>query len=339
MQPLERGASGPRVLELRSRLTKAGFPPDEDEPGIFGPATSAALEAFQHRRGLRIDGRCGPDTWAVLVEAGFRLGDRELLRTSPMMRGDDVADLQQRLGALGFDTGRVDGIFGDATARGVSDFQANAGIRTDGIVDASTLHELVRMRARHSRAEIVADVRAREELRSTPATLAGRLVAIAENGGMGEALQTLEAHLQRSGAQVVLLADADDSLQAARANAHAAEVLVSLRLAHQRGCLSSYYAGYHTESEGGRHLAELVQSVVPSALHTMDRGTSGMSVALLRETRMPAVVIELAPDDLAERGQPAILAEAIATALGTWVCAPWDWAPNREDRSRPLPKP
>ena len=34
-----------------------------------------------------------------------------------MLRGDDVAELQQRLCTLGFDTGRIDGIFGDATVR------------------------------------------------------------------------------------------------------------------------------------------------------------------------------------------------------------------------------
>ena len=34
----------------------------------------------------------------------------------------------------GFDTGRVDGIFGDATARALGEFQRNAGLPVDGIV-------------------------------------------------------------------------------------------------------------------------------------------------------------------------------------------------------------
>ena len=45
-----------------------------------------------------------------------------------MQRGDDVADLQQRLSTLGFDTGRVDGIFGDRTSRALAEFQRNAGL-------------------------------------------------------------------------------------------------------------------------------------------------------------------------------------------------------------------
>ena len=109
-----------------------GAPIDED--GVFGPSTRAAVEAFQHLRGLRVDGICGQQTWNTLVEAGFRLGDRFLFRRTPMQRGDDVAELQQRLCSLGFDTGRVDGIFGDATGGALADFQRNAGLPIDAIV-------------------------------------------------------------------------------------------------------------------------------------------------------------------------------------------------------------
>ena len=104
-----------------------------DTDGVFGDATRAAVEAFQHLRGLRVDGVCGEQTWNTLVEAGLRLGDRFLYRRTPMQRGDDVADLQLRLSTLGFDTGRVDGIFGDATSRALAEFQRNAGLPVDGI--------------------------------------------------------------------------------------------------------------------------------------------------------------------------------------------------------------
>ena len=42
-----------------------------------------------------------------------------------MMRGDDGADLQRKLDALGFETGKPDGIFGPDTLVGLLDFQAN----------------------------------------------------------------------------------------------------------------------------------------------------------------------------------------------------------------------
>ena len=116
--PLSLGDEGAAVSDVQRRLTailSSGAPIDAD--GVFGDGTRAAVEAFQHLRGLRVDGVCGPQTWNTLVEASFRIGDRFLYRRTPMLRGDDVADLQQRLSTLGFDTGRVDGIFGDRTSR------------------------------------------------------------------------------------------------------------------------------------------------------------------------------------------------------------------------------
>ena len=128
---------------------------------------------------------CGAQTWNTLVEAGFCLGDRFLYRRTPMLRGDDVADLQQRLGALGFDAGRVDGIFGDLTQAALGEFQRNAGLPVDGIVGATTLQELARVQARHAQPELVSTVRARERLRQAPPTLAGRHLAVGEAGGLG----------------------------------------------------------------------------------------------------------------------------------------------------------
>ena len=73
-----------------------------DLRGRFGPGTQAAVVDFQRHRGLPASGVCDTATWMALVEAGYRAGDRLLYLRSPMLRGDDVADLQRSLGALGF---------------------------------------------------------------------------------------------------------------------------------------------------------------------------------------------------------------------------------------------
>jgi len=312
------------VAELRTRLSVLGLTTDEDPPRVFGFATRAAVEAFQHRRGLRVDGVCGNQTWSTLVEAGFRLGDRALVRRSPMLRGDDVAELQQRLGALGFDCGRVDGIFGDQTATAVRDFQRNAGVETDGEVGPVTLSELKRMRARHRRTELVWDVRAREQLRQAPHTLVGRHIAIGEPGGLASTVSALRRRLTSSGARVTAMDDPDDSVQASEANSNEADVLIGLRLDPAgSGCTTAYYAGYRTESEGGRRLAELIQEVVPGRLGVADGGIRGMSVALLRETRMPAVLVELGPV-AASPGRARALATALTGAVEAWASVVWE---------------
>ncbi len=305
------------------RLGELGFSTDEDDPGRFGPATRAAVEAFQHRRGLRVDGECGTQTWSTLVEAGFRLGDRPLFRRSPMLRGDDVAELQQRLGALGFDSGRVDGIFGDLTETGVLEFQRNVGLVVDGVAGAITVSELLRMRAAHRRTELISAVRAREAQRNAPHTLVGRHVAIGEPGGLASTLSSLRRCLVSSGARVTAMHHPDDSIQAREANAGEADVLVGLRLDPELdGCATAYYAGYRTESEGGRRLAEIIQAVVPRSLGVTDRGTRGMSVPLLRETRMPAVLVELGPLTVTEHAKD--LANALAEAVEAWSRTIWE---------------
>ncbi|HEX3947336.1 MAG TPA: peptidoglycan-binding protein, partial [Acidimicrobiales bacterium] len=307
------------------RLDALGFPTTTDPEDRYGDGTRAAVEAFQHRRGLRVDGVCGPQTWNTLVEAGLGLGDRFLYRRSPMLRGDDVAELQQRLGSLGFHTGRVDGIFGDATSAALGEFQRNAGLPVDGILGGTTLRELLRVQTRHQEAEpLVATVRDRELLRQAPPTLAGRHVAVGEGGGLGTTVAALRRRLVVAGARVTSLHHPDDSAQAQEANAAEVDVYLALRLEPDRpGCSASFYAGYHYESPGGRRLAELVQQEIQGAFRGPDRDVQGMSVPLLRETRMPAVIVEVGPAALVVEQGPA-LADALTAALVAWARSTWD---------------
>lgn len=323
--PLREGDGGEAVTDVQDRLLALGFGPISDAAGEFGMATRAALEAFQRHRGLRVDGVCGVHTWQTLVEAGHRLGDRFLYRRTPMLRGDDVAELQQRLCALGFDTGRVDGIFGDATAKALRDFQENSALPIDGILGTETLRELRRVAARGAAPlHLVSTVRARELLRQSPPTLSGRHVAIGEPGGLAAPVAALRRRLVAHGATVTTLHHPDDSAQARQANSVGADAYVALRLEPDRpGTLAAFYSSYRDESVGGRLLAEAIQRAVPGALGVPDLGVHGMSLTVLRETRMPAVTVEVGPAAVVVEQGPT-LALALAAALATWACGPWE---------------
>ncbi|MDD5330640.1 MAG: peptidoglycan-binding protein [Sulfuricella sp.] len=65
MDTLRPGSNGDDVAQLQSRLAAQGFPPGEIDRD-FGPATEAALLAFQKSQGLLADGIAGPRTLAAL---------------------------------------------------------------------------------------------------------------------------------------------------------------------------------------------------------------------------------------------------------------------------------
>jgi N-acetylmuramoyl-L-alanine amidase len=309
------------VRDVQRRLQGLGLDVPGEEIGAYGTGTDVAVRTFQRRRGLREDGVCGRQTWSALVEAGYGLGDRMLYRAARMLRGDDVAELQRRLSGLGFDTGKVDGIFGPQTEHGLLEFQRNAGLTVDGICGPATVRSLHQL---GERGQPVAAVREREALRSRPPTLEGKRVAVAEQGGLDALARAVQRQIAARGGDVTVLHHPDGAELAGFANALAAEVFVGLHLvAGAEGCSTAYYEGLGGASPGGRRLAELTQCAVPTALGVKDGGAKGMSIPVLRETRMPAVVCELGPANVVVE-RSAELAQAIAEALSAWAAAPTD---------------
>ena len=108
-QMLVRGDFGESVSKLTGALHSLGFLAKVSS--TFDESVVEAVRALQQSRGLKVTGECDQKTLQALEEARWRLGDRAIELTTPMMRGDDVATLQRRLVGMGFDVGRADGIF------------------------------------------------------------------------------------------------------------------------------------------------------------------------------------------------------------------------------------
>ena len=103
------GGSGDLVLQVTNYLTRLNLLTHESSH--FTPAVESAVKEFQQSRGLTVTGVVDAITLRALDEARWKLGDRVLSLASPLMRGDDVAALQSQLSEMGFNCGRVDGIF------------------------------------------------------------------------------------------------------------------------------------------------------------------------------------------------------------------------------------
>lgn len=305
---------------MQRRLARLGFDVSADAPGTYGPATEEAARVFQEGRGLRIDGIFGTQSWDSLVEAGYRLGDRLLYLRAPMLRGDDVGQLQEDLGRLGFDAGRVDGIFGPRTVAALEAFQRNAGLTVDGVAGPDSLAALRRV-LRPDGSAPVAQLRETLRMLDAPRHLEGRRIGIGESGGLGALADATGRALVESGAVVAVLHHPDDSVQAGEANAFGADAFVSLVTRDEPGCATSFYAARAFESAGGRRLAELVLEEVDADVFPPADGPVGMQLPILRETRMAAVVCELGPPGrvVEHTGE---LARGLARAVAHWVRSP-----------------
>ena len=316
------GASGEPVRDLHRRLLELGYQISDIEiaEGSFGLDTESHLRCFQAEKGLRQHGLLDPTTLAGLIEAGYTLGDRNLYLQSPMMRGDDVADLQLRLGSLGFDAGRVDGIFGPDSARALLDFQRNTGLATDGIAGHRTLLRLRQIAARQSGRTPVTQVRELEQLRQAQLHLDNRRVALGQFGSCAALVGAVARQLRARGAQVISLDHPDEEHQARTANGFDAELYIGFHLERDSSSIIQYFSMEGFQSEGGIRLARRCATALDKSL-AGDYEIKGMRIPILRATRMPAVFCSLGPPNRVVRATGHI-AENLAGAISAWVDNP-----------------
>lgn len=316
--PLRLGHSGPLVRDLNRRLFAAGFE-DVGDPDVFDEQTEQTLKAFQAARRLVSDGICGRQSWGALVDAAHRLGDRMLYLRSPMTRGDDVTELQQRLGSLGFDAGYVDGIFGPDTQAAVRLFQRNQGVNADGMVGAETVAALARLAMRRTGDKTVAEVREIDRLSRDPSGFVGHRLVVGECGGIPAVVDSVARRLRSDGAEVLTLHHPDLSVHAQTANDWDGTVYLGITLA-TGDWSAAYFSTEGFVSAGGKNLARCCETQLAGALG-VSLPAQPLRIPILRETRMPAVWCRLGPPSRMVQNAPAVAA-ALREILTAWCRDP-----------------
>ena len=346
------GDTGPVVAEVRDRLIRLDLlsPAPTAE---FDDQMDVAVRDFQQQQGLNVDGIVGPETFRRLEEARWRLGDRVLSYSAGHMQtGDDATALQRRLTDMGFNCGRVDGVFGPSTDHAVRDFQRNVGLKSDGVVGPDTMRALDRL----NRTVIGG---APEQLRETQALAqmqtgtADKVIVIDPGHGGNDPGRTLadstvteqfiiddicsriEGRLSAIGTQVLLtrplgvnhLSPPTEHERAAFANRVGADLVISVHCDWEpsgtgHGAATYYYGSPRTHSMVGEKFADSLQEHIVERTQLADCRTHAKTWDLLRLTRMAAVRLEAGylsnPLDRGRLEQPHTrqeVAESVSAAI------------------------
>ncbi|MGB3673830.1 MAG: N-acetylmuramoyl-L-alanine amidase [Candidatus Nanopelagicales bacterium] len=351
---LVQGVRNPAVAEVRDRLERLGLLGvcgSEVDHAFFSPELDVAVRQFQQDRGIMIDGIVGPATFRQLEEARWNLGDRIVSYSfGHMTAGDDIANLQRQLNTLGFDAGRVDGVFGPDTDQALREFQRNVGLEVDGTCGPEVWRALDRL-SRTVKGGAAAALRSEHHHAMARTGVADKVVVIdpghggddygdvahrlAESIVADDLCRRIEGRLAAIGTQVLvtrprthdMTEPIDETTRAQFANNTGADLVVSLHTDSEptgvaRGIATYYFGNPHDESMMGRRFAELVQHEIVRRTDLVDCRTHGKTWDLLRLTRMPAVRIEFGylsnPSDaerLADADFRDVVSEAVAIAV------------------------
>jgi len=203
VRTLRIGMEGNDVFSMQVRLIELRYLGGVAD-GVFGPETEAALLAFQRNNGLTPDGAAGPGTLNKLARNATPATSKPTTTATPkpgayvtLREGDSgqyVYNLQERLYALGYYGGRIDGRFGPNTTAALTAFQAANGLTADGIAGTASQTRLF-----SNNAKVNPALAATPKPAATPTPPPLENFEVLREGGNGTAIVRLQQYLNELG--------------------------------------------------------------------------------------------------------------------------------------------
>ncbi|MED4106441.1 N-acetylmuramoyl-L-alanine amidase, partial [Halalkalibacterium halodurans] len=318
--PYQEGKRSDQIQQLKFDLMQLGFGTHWSNPTtLYGPDTANVVRQFQRYYGLVVNG--------VMDEVTLK--KMEEILTSPLRRGvtsEQVRKLKEDLMRLGYGLhwNNPTAFYGAETEEEVRKFQRDYNLPVSGIADAKTLEEIKKAVDRRVVKIFLDPGHGGSDSGAVSNGLKESDVVLDIARRTADVLRTqysgVEVQLSRTGDTTVNLQD-----RANMANNWGADYFVSFHANAGGGRGFETYIHNGSVSNETRVRQRDIHNYLISRIGIHDRGMKSANFAVLRETKMPAILIEymfidnatersLLSDPSYRRWLGQITAEAIASS-------------------------
>ena len=135
-------ADAATISAIQRELKSRGYGPLAGD-GVMGLATRAGIMAFEYDHGLGLTGEASEELLKrILLGASAGIEPAGPAKVKSVQAEQVIRTVQQRLVALGYRIGRVDGWLGEDTVKAIRDFEMDKGLVPKGRICAELVARL-----------------------------------------------------------------------------------------------------------------------------------------------------------------------------------------------------
>ena len=282
----QRGDRHADIIEYKKQLNAVGFG-YITETNLYGSFMENQVKRFQEYYGLTVTGTMNNATKIKLnsvYNTPFQKGKRH----------NETKEIKKKLNSLGYGYISITTLYGDFMEKKVRDFQRDNGLRVNGIVDEVTLSQINQAFDQQSSVKIFLDPGhggsdpggSGYGLREKDVVLD---IALKTEKVLTTKYQGVEVELSRRNDTFIELTE-----RANHANRWGAHYFVSLHNNAFNGSTRGFETFIHNGnvSQETRNRQQDIHSYLSGRLNVPDRGQKTANFSVLRNTNMPAILIE-----------------------------------------------